>query len=485
MSDRMRRIHRIHFVGIGGSGMSGIAEVLLNLGYEVQGSDLKPNPVTERLTQLGARVMIGHRADNVGDADVVVISSAVSAENPEVAGALSRRIPVVPRAEMLGELMRFRYAIAVAGTHGKTTTTSLASSILAEGGEDPTFVIGGRLKSAGTNARLGAGKYLVAEADESDASFLHLNPMSAIVTNIDNDHLGTHDGDFDRLKQSFVEFLHNLPFYGLAVLCVDDAHIRSILAKVNRPVVGYGFSEGADLRAENLRREGLKTHFDVVRRADGLRFAVTVNLPGLHNVLNSLAAIAVALEIGIAHEAIQRALAGFQGIDRRLTHVADVKLPLANGKGGDQKAGGAPVTIIDDYGHHPTEIAATLDAIRQGYAGRRVVLAFQPHRYTRTRDLLDDFATVLSTGDALLVTEVYAAGEAAISAADGRAICRAVRTRGKVEPVFVEKVETLHEALRAVLMPGDVLVTMGAGSISAVSHGLPEKLGVAAARRQA
>jgi len=475
MSDRMRRIHRIHFVGIGGSGMSGIAEVLVNLGYAVQGSDLKPNPVTERLEKLGARIMIGHRADNVGDADVVVISSAVTQQNPEVAGALSRRIPVVPRAEMLGELMRFRYAIAVAGTHGKTTTTSLTSSILAEGGEDPTFVIGGLLKSAGTNARLGAGKYLVAEADESDASFLHLNPMIAIVTNIDNDHLGTHDGDFDRLKQSFVEFLHNLPFYGLAVLCVDDAHIRSILTKVNRPVVGYGFSEGADLRAENLRREGLRTHFDVVRRADGLRFPVTVNLPGLHNVLNSLAAIAVALEIGITHESIQRALGNFQGIDRRLTHVADVKLPDARGDA---------VTIVDDYGHHPTEIAATLDAIRQGYAGRRVVLAFQPHRYTRTRDLLDDFANVLSASDSLLVTEVYAAGEAPIAAADGRAICRAIRTRGKVEPVFVEKVETLHEALRAVLKPGDVLVTMGAGSISAVSHALPGKLGAAAARRQ-
>ncbi|HEX5161954.1 MAG TPA: UDP-N-acetylmuramate--L-alanine ligase [Steroidobacteraceae bacterium] len=475
MSDRMRRIHRIHFVGIGGSGMSGIAEVLVNLGYEVQGSDLKPNAVTDRLSELGARIMIGHAAANVGEADVVVTSSAVSQENPEVAAALARRIPVVPRAEMLGELMRFRYAIAIAGTHGKTTTTSLTSSILAEGGEDPTFVIGGRLKSAGTNARLGAGKYLVAEADESDASFLHLNPMIAIVTNIDNDHLGTHDGDFERLKGSFVEFLHNLPFYGLAVLCVDDAHIRGILPRVNRPVVGYGFSASADLHADNLRRDGLRTHFDVVRRADGLRLPVTVNLPGMHNVLNSLAAIAVALEIGIPHESIQRALANFQGIDRRLTHVADVKIA----------AGGDPVTIIDDYGHHPTEIAATLDAIRQGYAGRRLVLAFQPHRYTRTRDLLDDFASVLGGADSLLVTEVYAAGEPPIPAADGRAICRAVRTRGKVEPVFVEKVETLHEALRAVLKPGDVLVTMGAGSISAVSHQLAGKLGAASARRQA
>jgi UDP-N-acetylmuramate--alanine ligase len=480
MSDRMRRIHRIHFVGIGGSGMSGIAEVLVNLGYEVQGSDLKPNPVTERLTTLGARIVYGHAAQNIGEADVVVTSSAVSEDNPEVVAALGKRIPVVPRAEMLGELMRFRYAIAVAGTHGKTTTTSLTSSILAEGGEDPTFVIGGRLKSAGTNARLGAGRYLVAEADESDASFLHLNPMIAIVTNIDNDHLGTHHGDFEQLKASFVAFLHNLPFYGLAVLCVDDPHVRAILSRVNRPVVGYGFSPGADLHAENLRRDGLKTHFDVVRRADGLHFPVTINLPGVHNVLNSLAAIAVALEIGIPHEAIQRALANFQGIDRRLTHVADVKLPTVEGK-----AGGDAVTIVDDYGHHPTEIAATLDAIRQGYPGRRVVLAFQPHRYTRTRDLLDDFANVLAGADALLVTEVYAAGEAPIPAADGRAICRAIRTRGKVEPVFVEKVEELQAALRDVLKPGDVLLTAGAGSISAVSHALPGKLGPTSARRQA
>jgi len=475
MSDRMRRIHRIHFVGIGGSGMSGIAEVLVNLGYEVQGSDLKPNAVTERLAKLGARVLIGHAAENIGDADVVVISSAVSDENPEVVAALAKRVPVVPRAEMLGELMRFRYAIAIAGTHGKTTTTSLTASILAEGGEDPTFVIGGRLKSAGTNARLGAGKYLVAEADESDASFLHLNPMIAIVTNIDNDHLGTHQGDFELLKASFVAFLHNLPFYGLAVLCVDDPQVRSILPKVNRPVMGYGFSASADLHADNLRRDGLKTHFEVVRRADGLRFPVTVNLPGMHNVLNSLAAIAVALEIGISQDAIQRALAQFQGIDRRLTHVADVTLP----------EGGEAVTIIDDYGHHPTEIAATLDAIRQGYAGRRVVLAFQPHRFTRTRDLLDDFATVLAGADALLVTEVYAAGETPIPAADGRAICRAIRTRGKVEPVFVERVEELHEALKDVLRPGDVLLSAGAGSISAVAHALPNKLRAAAARRQA
>ena len=479
MSDRMRRIHRIHFVGIGGSGMSGIAEVLVNLGYEVQGSDLKPNPVTERLTQLGARIMIGHAAANVGEADVVVTSSAVSQDNPEVVAALAKRIPVVPRAEMLGELMRFRYAIAVAGTHGKTTTTSLTSSILAEGGEDPTFVIGGRLKSAGTNARLGAGKYLVAEADESDASFLHLNPMIAIVTNIDNDHLGTHDGDFERLKGSFVEFLHNLPFYGLAVLCVDDAHIRGILGKVNRPVVGYGFSAGADLHAENLRRDGLRTHFDVVRRADKLR------LPGD----GEPAGRAQRAQLARGHCRCARDRHQPRGHPARAREFPGHR-PAPHARRRRQtiqrvQGGGDPVTIVDDYGHHPTEIAATLDAIRQGYAGRRLVLAFQPHRYTRTRDLLDDFASVLGGADALLVTEVYAAGEAPIPAADGRAICRAVRTRGKVEPVFVEKVETLHEALRAVLKAGDVLVTMGAGSISAVSHALPGKLGAAAARRQA
>jgi UDP-N-acetylmuramate--alanine ligase len=466
MNDRMRRIHGIHFVGIGGSGMGGIAEVLANLGYRVQGSDLRANAVTEHLAGLGAKIMLGHRAENIQGADVVVVSSAVSHENPEIAAALAARVPVVPRAEMLGELMRFRYSIAVAGTHGKTTTTSLLASILAEGGEDPTFVIGGRLKSAGTNARLGAGKYLVAEADESDASFLHLHPMIAIVTNIDNDHLATHDGDFERLKQSFVSFLHNLPFYGLAVLCTDDAHVRGILPKVNRPVVGYGLNESADLRAANIRRDGLKTHFDVVRRNEGTRLAVTVNLPGAHNILNSLAAIAVALELGIGPSAIQRALANFQGVDRRLTHVATLQL----------SSNGGPITIIDDYGHHPTEIAATLDAIRQGYPGRRVVLAFQPHRYTRTRDLLDDFAGVLSSADVLAVSEVYAAGEAPIAGADGRAICRAVRSRGHVEPVFVEKIESLAETLHGLLRAGDVLVTMGAGNVNAISHALPARL---------
>jgi UDP-N-acetylmuramate--alanine ligase len=469
--DRMRRIHTIHFVGIGGSGMGGIAEVLLNLGYVVQGTDLKPNGVTERLAKLGARVIIGHDARHVEGADVVVVSTAVAGDNPEVAAALERRIPVVPRAEMLGELMRFSYAIAVAGTHGKTTTTSLMASVLAEGGEDPTFVIGGRLKSAGTNARLGTGRYLVAEADESDASFMHLQPMIAIVTNIDNDHLATHDGDFGRLKQSFVDFLHNLPFYGLAVLCADDPHLRSILPAVGRPIVTYGIGEGADIRAVDIERRGLQTAYTAQRPGRGAPLRVEVNLPGTHNVLNSLATIAVATELGIADAAIQQGLARFQGVDRRLQLVGTVS--LADGE----------IAIIDDYGHHPTEIAATLEAVRQGYPGRRIVLAFQPHRYTRTRDLLDDFATVLSAADALLVTEVYAAGEAPIAGADGRAICRAVRGRGHVEPVFVARVEDLATPLGDLLRPGDVVLAMGAGHISGVAHELPAQLAALAMGR--
>ena len=469
--DRMRRINTIHFVGIGGSGMSGIAEVLINLGYAVQGSDLKANAVTQRLTRLGAKIAIGHSPGNVDGADVIVVSSAVSADNPEVEAALAKRIPVVPRAEMLGELMRFRYSIAVAGTHGKTTTTSLVASILAEGGEDPTFVIGGRLKSADSHARLGASRYLVAEADESDASFTHLQPLIAIVTNIDNDHLVTHGGDFERLKQSFVEFLHNLPFYGLAVLCLDDVHVSSILRSVGRPILTYGLDQSADVRADNIRRMGLKTRFDVIRPA-AASLEVTVNLPGTHNVLNSLAAIAVAMELGIGDSAIQRALAEFEGIDRRLQHIADVQTAVGR------------VTIVDDYGHHPTEVAATLEAIRQGYAGRRVILAFQPHRYTRTHDLIDDFGRVLATADVLLVTEVYAAGEAPIVGADGRSICRAVRSRGQVEPLFVEKAEDLADSLKDVIRDGDVIVTMGAGHISSVAHELPARLAEMISRRE-
>jgi UDP-N-acetylmuramate--alanine ligase len=469
-ADRMRRIHTIHLVGIGGSGMSGIAEVLINLGYQVQGSDLKANAATQRLAQLGATVAIGHADRNVEGADVVVISSAVSAQNPEVVAALAARIPVVQRAEMLGELMRFRYSIAVAGTHGKTTTTSLVASILAEGGADPTFVIGGRLKSADSNARLGSGRYLVAEADESDASFTHLQPLIAIVTNIDNDHLGTHDGDFERLKSSFVDFLHNLPFYGLAILCLDDPVLAGVMPRIGRPIMTYGLAAKADVRAVNLRRNGLQTQFDVVRSGTAARsgpgtaLTVTLNLPGTHNVSNALAAIAVATELGIEDGAIARALAAFQGIDRRLQHVGDVALNSGS------------VTIIDDYGHHPTEIAATLEALRQGYPGRRLVLVFQPHRYTRTRDLIDDFGRVLSQADVLLVTEVYSAGEAPITGADGRAICRAVRSRAQVEPVFVDNIEKLGAALRGMVRGGDVVVTMGAGNINAISHGLPALL---------
>ncbi len=461
--DRMRRIDTIHFVGIGGSGMSGIAEVLLNLGYRVQGSDLRGGAVTERLSALGARIAIGHAAANIAGADVLVISGAVPRENPEVAAALTQRIPVVSRAEMLGELMRFRYAIAVAGTHGKTTTTSLIASILAEGGEDPTFVIGGRLKSAGSHARLGSGRYLVAEADESDASFMHLQPVLAVVTNIDNDHLATHGGDFSRLAQSFVDFLHNLPFYGLAVLCIDCEHVRAILPRVGRHVLTYGLSPDADVRGSELRRQGLSTRFTVTRPTGGA-LDVTVNLPGTHNVLNALAAIAVATDLGLEDAPISRALAQFQGIDRRLQHIADIRTAAGT------------VTVVDDYGHHPTEVAATLEALRQGYPGRRIVLAFQPHRYSRTHDLIDDFGRVLAGVDVLLVTEVYAAGEAPIAAADGRAICRAVRSRGQVEPLFVARVEELAESLRDVIRDGDLIVTMGAGNISAVAHGLPAQL---------
>jgi UDP-N-acetylmuramate--alanine ligase len=467
MNDRMRRIHIIHLVGIGGSGMGGIAEVLLNLGYEVQGSDLKPNAVTQRLARLGAKIFIGHAAEYLGKADVVVVSSAVNKTNPEVAAALANRIPVVPRAEMLGELMRFRYSVAVAGTHGKTTTTSLVASVLAEGGLDPTFVIGGRLKSADSNARLGAGRYLVAEADESDASFMHLQPMIAIVTNIDNDHLATHEGDFSRLKQSFVDFLHNLPFYGLAVLCADDEYVQSILESVGRPFVTYGFAVGNDVRAVNVVRDGLQSRYEA-ERAGHAPLSLTINLPGRHNVLNSLAAVAVATELGIADAAIQKALANFQGIERRLQQLGEIHWP------------GGSALIVDDYGHHPTEVAATLDAVRQGWPARRLVLAFQPHRYTRTRDLLDDFGRVLGECDVLLVTEVYAAGETPIAGADGRAICRAVRSRGVVEPVFVERVDDLADALRGVLHDGDVVLTMGAGNMGDVAHELKSRFAGAA-----
>lgn len=463
--DRMRRINCIHFVGIGGAGMGGIAEVLLNLGYSVQGSDLRENEVTRRLAERGATIRIGHDPANVGAADVVVVSSAVGDDNPEVRAASKARIPVVPRAEMLGELMRFsRRSVAVAGTHGKTTTTSLVASVLAEGGLDPTFVIGGRLKSADANARLGAGDYLVAEADESDASFLHLQPLIAIVTNIDADHLGAYEGDLERLRRSFVEFLHNLPFYGLAIVCSDDEGVREVLPEVARSIVTYGAGEGADLRAVDVAFDADGSRFRVLRPEGAASLEVRLPLPGLHNVRNALAAIAVAADLGVSDEALVRALAGFEGIDRRFQSLGEVR------------ARAGRVSFVDDYGHHPTELAATLEAARGSWPGRRLVLVFQPHRYTRTRDLLDDFARVLSTADVLVLLEVYAAGEQPIPGADGRAIARAVRGRGKVEPVFVEDIDELPRALGSLLEDGDLVLTMGAGDIGARAQALPALL---------
>lgn len=462
MIKRMRRINCVHFVGIGGSGMSGIAEVMLSLGYQVQGSDLKENASVLRLRGQGAKIFIGHDAENIRDADAVVVSSAVDESNPEVAAARAALLPVVPRAEMLAELMRFRYSIAVAGTHGKTTTTSLVASILAEGGLDPTFVIGGRLKSADTNARLGQGEYLVAEADESDASFVHLMPMLAIVTNIDADHMATYDGDMDKLRDGFIRFLHNLPFYGLAVLCADDAGIAEILGQVGRSIVTYGIDQEANVRAENIRFKAGCTTFDVVREDRPEPLQITLQLPGLHNVQNALAAIAVAGELQIGDQAVVSALAGFEGIDRRFQIYGEIS--TAAGR----------VLLVDDYGHHPTEISATLAAARSGWPARRIVLVFQPHRYSRTRDLMDDFAAVLGAADVLVVLEVYAAGEDPIAGADGRAIARAVRSRGGVEPVFVEALQELVPILDKLLKAEDLLLMMGAGDIGAFAADLPE-----------
>jgi len=467
MTNEMGAIRRIHFVGIGGVGMGGIAEVLINLGYEVQGSDLTRNAVTARLERLGARIHEGHRKDYLGEADVVVVTSAVAPGNPEVVEANRRRIPVVQRAEMLGELMRFRYGIAVAGTHGKTTTTSLVASVLAEGGLDPTFVIGGRLASADANAKLGGGRYLVAEADESDASFLHLQPVIAVVTNIDADHLASYEGDLGRLKQGFTEFLLNLPFYGLAVMCRDDANTLELIPDLGRRVMSYGFSERADVRSEEPQPSGLSSSF-VVHRAGHDPLPVTINLPGRHNVLNALAAVAVATELGVDDEVIQRALAEFSGIDRRFQVLGTVTTPKGL------------ATFVDDYGHHPTEIAATVAAARAAWPERRLVVAFQPHRYTRTEDLMDDFARVLSEVDVLLLTEIYSAGEEPIAGADGRALARAVRSRGAVEPVFVEDLEALPGVLGGVIEPDDIVLTLGAGSIGAKAQTLPTELAVKA-----
>jgi UDP-N-acetylmuramate--alanine ligase len=454
------KVKHLHFVGIGGSGMSGIAEVLLNLGYRVSGSDVAANPATERLARLGAGVTIGHAAENVAGADAVVVSTAVKPDNAEVIAARARRIPVVPRALMLAELMRLKQGIAVAGTHGKTTTTSLVASVLAEAGLDPTFVIGGRLTAAASNARLGAGEFIVVEADESDASFLHLQPVLAVVTNIDADHMETYQHDFARLKQAFVQFLQNLPFYGAAVLCADDANVREIMPFVSKPIVTYGLAGDAMVRAEGVEVCDGEMCFRAVRDASGA-LDVRLNLPGRHNVQNALAAIAVGTELGIADAAILKALAEFHGVGRRFQRCGEVPLP-----------GGGRFTLVDDYGHHPVEMAATLEAARGAFPGRRIVLAFQPHRYTRTRDLFEDFVRVLSTADALLLAEVYPAGESPIVAADGRALARAVRVAGKVEPLFVEHIAELPAAIRQVARAGDVVVTMGAGSIG----GVPQKL---------
>jgi len=463
------RIAHVHFVGIGGTGMCGIAEVLLNLGYQVSGSDIANGGATRRLAQLGARISIGHAATHVAGADAVVISTAVTADNPEVVAAHAARIPVVPRALMLAELMRLRQGIAVAGTHGKTTTTSLIASVLAAGGLDPTFVIGGRLNAANANAKLGQGDFIVAEADESDASFLHLTPVISVVTNIDQDHMETYGHDFGRLKQTFVDFLQRLPFYGVAVACIDDPVVAEILPQLGKTVVPYGFGEAAAIRAIDIRHDHGRMHFTVTRR-NGTPLSslgITLNLPGEHNVRNALAAIAVGTELDVADADIVRALADFQGVGRRFARHGEVALP----------AGGA-FTLIDDYGHHPVEMAATLAAARGAFPGRRIVLAFQPHRYTRTRDLFEDFVRVLGEADAVLLTEVYAAGEAPLVAADGRALARALRVQGRVEPIFVEDVTGLPQAVLQHLQDGDVLITMGAGSIGQTPVQLAE--GVAA-----
>jgi UDP-N-acetylmuramate--alanine ligase len=455
------KVRKIHFIGIGGSGMSGIAEVLTNLGYQVSGSDLAESAVTRRLSALGVSVSLEHQKQNIDGADAVVVSSAVSADNPEVIAARDKRIPVVPRALMLAELMRLKQGVAIAGTHGKTTTTSLVASVLAEGGLDPTFVIGGRLTAVGSNARLGAGEFIVVEADESDASFLHLQPVIAVVTNIDEDHMDTYEHDFGRLKQAFVQFLQNLPFYGAAILCVDDEHVRAILPSVTKPVLTYGTGADAMVRAEDIRHDGGRMHFRACReKAPALE--VTLNLPGVHNVLNALAAIAVATELGIAEKPILKALAEFRGVGRRFQSYGQISFRAPDG------TGGGAFTLIDDYGHHPAEMAATLEAARGAFPGRRIVLAFQPHRYTRTRDLFEDFVKVLSSADALLLAEVYPAGELPIVAADSRTLARALRVYGKVEPVFVEDIAGMPDAILRAAHDGDVVVTMGAGSIGNV-----------------
>jgi UDP-N-acetylmuramate--alanine ligase len=456
----MRRIRSIHFVGIGGVGMCGIAEVLLNQGYAVTGSDIRPSVTTQRLESLGAVIFIGHAPEHVEQADVVVTSTAVNEQNPEVMAARERRVPVIRRAEMLAELMRYRHGIAVAGTHGKTTTTSLIASVLAEGGLDPTFVIGGRLNSAGTNAKMGGSRYLVAEADESDASFLHLQPMVSIVTNIDADHMDTYEGDFSRLKKTFVDFLHNLPFYGLAVVCSDDEVVREIIPDIGRPMLTYGFNDQADYRALDVHQSGMRTGFRVERPDGHADLDITLNMPGRHNVLNALATIAVATDEGIGDAAICRALERFEGVGRRFQVLGE--LPVDGGS----------AMLVDDYGHHPREVQATIRAVRDGWPDRRLVMIYQPHRYSRTRDLYEDFVQVLTEVDTLLLMEVYAAGEEPVTGADSRSLCRSIRQRGRVDPVYIESNEQVADVLRDILRPGDLLLTQGAGNITALAHEL-------------
>ncbi|MGD9152924.1 MAG: UDP-N-acetylmuramate--L-alanine ligase [Gammaproteobacteria bacterium] len=459
----MRRIKHIHFVGIGGSGMGGIAEVLLHEGYKISGSDLSQNAVTKRLLDLGVDVYIGHDADFIKGADVLVISSAIKEDNPEVVVARKQHIPVVPRAEMLAELMRFRYGVAIAGTHGKTTTTSLATSILAEAGLDPTFVIGGRLNSAGTNAHLGSGKYLVAEADESDASFLLLQPTIAIVTNIDADHMATYHGNFATLKQAFIDFLHKLPFYGLAILCVDDPNVREIMPKISRPAITYGFSKDADVQAINFSQRGTQCYFTVKRKGKQKNLDVVLNSPGEHNVLNALAAIAIATELGVDNAMIMRALQQFAGVGRRFQQLGAYK--FNQGK----------ALFIDDYGHHPKEVEATIKAARQSWPDNRLVMIFQPHRYTRTRDLFDEFSYVLDKVDCLLMLPIYAASELPIEGISAKNLCANIRKIGKLNPIFIESTKNLSQQLNKILLDGDIVIAQGAGSISSIARELIEE----------
>jgi len=462
--ERLKNMRKVHFVGVGGTGMSGIAEVLSNLGCEVSGSDIKESPVTDRLRAAGVTVFIGHDTKNVAGVDVLVTSTAVNKKNVEVKYAYENRIPVIPRAEMLAELMRFRFGIAVAGTHGKTTTTSLVASILAEADLDPTFVIGGRLNSAGTNAQLGQGQYLVAEADESDASFLHLQPIIAVITNIDQDHMETYEGSFKRLKDTFVEFLYHIPFYGLAVLCVDDEGVREILPQLSKPIRTYGICPDADAHIFAVKQHGMCTTFTVRRWGEHKDLTVTLNMPGWHNMLNAVAAITVATELNVNDAAIIESLGDFKGVGRRFQ--LNDELALAEGS----------VTLVDDYGHHPREVAATLEALKQAWPDKRSVVVFQPHRYSRTRDLFEDFVNTLSSADVLILLEVYAAGEEPITGADGRALTRAIRVRGQVDPVFVENIKDLASILAGIIQPNDVLLTMGAGNVGHIATELPQQL---------